>query len=178
MGVSAAAGLVLALAAGVDGPEAREQAYQCLSAAGRVGIENCRRALELGVNRKRAALLLRVLAQKLELAKRWDEVTDTYRRLAALTPEDPDAHARLGAALLHGQNRPEEALAALGAALELKPDAARVHADRGMALNALGRFSESVAAFEEALRLEPAYLELRPTARLVFEASRRGERWP
>jgi hypothetical protein len=35
-----------------------------------------------------------------------------------------------------------------------------------------------VAAFEEAEKAAAAYFELRPAARLVFEASRRGERWP
>ena len=47
-----------------------------------------------------------------------------------------------------------------------------------MALNALGRYEEAVAAFEEALRLDPAALDGLPAARATLEASQRQERWP
>jgi tetratricopeptide (TPR) repeat protein len=181
-----AAAVVLALTAGpltaaparTEGPLAREHAYRCLSGAGAAGMEDCQKALDLGVGRERAALLLRVLAQKQQILKRWDDAVATYRRLAALTPDDPDAQYRLGAALLYVLNDPESALAVLRAALNLKPDDARAQGDLGAALNALGRFSESTAAFEEALRLDPAFFERRPAAQRLFEASRRGQRWP
>jgi hypothetical protein len=44
-------------------------------------------------------------------------------------------------------------------AVRLRPQAAEAHNNLGLALNALGRFSEAEACFLEALRLQPGYVE-------------------
>jgi tetratricopeptide (TPR) repeat protein len=167
-----------AAAARVDPPEAREQARLCTVLNREPGVEACRKALAFGLTPPRAALVLRVLAQRLELLKRWDEVVATYRTLVDLEPKDAASHFRLATVLFHGQGKAEEAVDELRAALALRADDALAWAELGSAQNALGRFGESVAAFEEAEKAAAAYFELRPAARLVFEASRRGERWP
>ena len=49
---------------------------------------------------------------------------------------------------------------------------------RTLCLSGLARHEEAVAAFTEALRLDPEALELRPAAKAAFEAAQRGEGWP
>lgn len=163
---------------GVDSPEAREQARLCGERSREPGVEACRRALELGLSKPRATRVWRELAPKLASLGRWDETVEAYRELAQREPGDAELRYRLAAAMLHGQGQAEAAAAELRAALILAPGDPRIWAELGAALNALGRATESVAAFEEALKLDPQCLELRPAARLVLEASRRGERWP
>ena len=42
----------------------------------------------------------------------------------------------------------------------------------------LGRAPDAVAAFEQALRIDPTVLDQRPAARAAYDAARRGEKWP
>jgi tetratricopeptide (TPR) repeat protein len=159
-------------------PAAREQARQCLERPRETRVEACRRALALPLSPARAAIVRRTLALALLAASRDEEAVEVYRDAARAQPEDAEAHLRLGEALLARRGDAEGALAALDRAVELRPDEPRGHAARGLALSALGRAAEAVAAFEAAERLDPDYFAGRPAARRVYEAARRGERWP
>jgi tetratricopeptide (TPR) repeat protein len=167
-----------AAARGTDSLEAREQARLCGERSREAGVEACRKALELGLSKARAGRVARELALKLTGLGRWDEAVAAYRELAEREPGDADVRYRFAAALLHGQGQAEAAVTELREALTLAPADPRIWGELGAALSALGRPSESVSAFEEALKLDPQFLELRPAARLVFEAARKGERWP
>ena len=158
--------------------EARAQARECLERSGERAVAACGRALERGLTPARAALVRRTLAAKLALLGRADEAVAVYRQAAQAEPDHADAHFRLGQALFALTGDAAAALAPLQRARELGPEEPRVHATLGQALAALGRSEEAVAAFETALRLDPAYLEHRPGARAAYEAARRGERWP
>jgi Flp pilus assembly protein TadD len=141
-------------------------------------LRTCRQALELGLVRRRAALVQAVLGLRLGALDRWEEAVQALEELVRLRPEDPEAHVRLGTALLHGLDRPAEAVEPLRHASWLAPGDSRVHGELGYALNRLGDHAAAVAEFEEALRLDPSYLDQRPAGRQAYEASRRGERWP
>lgn len=162
----------------VDSLAALQEARLCVEETRKRAIEPCRMALALGLSPARSYWVHRVLARKLESLDRWDEAVEVYREQVGLDPKDADGHLRLGSVLLYGQHRPEQAAAELRESIRLKPGLARAWGELGVVQNVLGGFAESVSAFEEALRLDPAYLEGRPTARLVLEASRKGERWP
>ena len=176
--------LALALLVGLvpprapETPAAREAARQCVAQPGEPGVAACRRALGLPLAPARAALVRRTLAVKLAALDRAAEAIEVYREAASAQPEDALAHWRLGQALLALTGDAAGALAPLDRARERAPDDARVHGTRGLALSALGRADEAVAAFETALRLDPEYLQNRPGARAAYEAARRGERWP
>jgi membrane associated rhomboid family serine protease len=78
------------------------------------------------------------------------------RSLTAFTkqdPKSPQAQYLLGTAYL-GAHRPTEALAAFGAALQLKPDYADAQAGLGMAYSDLGRNQEAQEAFKKAGELK------------------------
>jgi tetratricopeptide (TPR) repeat protein len=157
---------------------AAAQARLCTRATGEPAITACRRALELGLPPARQPAIEATLASRLAELARWDEVIAVYRGAVSRRPEDASARVRLGAALLHMQDRAAEAEPELREAIRLRPEDAEAHVLLGSALTLLGRGGEAVGAFEQALRLEPAVLEHRPAARAAFEAARRGERWP
>jgi tetratricopeptide (TPR) repeat protein len=164
-------------ALGVDGVEARRQAYLCSSLQKDPAITACRRALELGLSRERAATAYLSLALNLSELNRWPEVVDAYRGRVRLRPEDAEAHWRLGDALLFGLSEPKEALIPLREAVRLKPDLVGAHGSLGVALASSGEYAQAVASLDEAVRLDPAYFTNRPAARQVYEAARKGERW-
>ena len=151
---------------------------QCLDLAGEDSVAACQRALAGALPAAQAASLRRVLALKLAGLRRWEEVVEVYRSAVRARPGDDDAQERLGHALLHLLGRPEEALGPLQEAIRLRPGRASAHAELGLALSALGRASEAVAAFEQAARLDAGYFESRPAAQATFDAARRGQRWP
>jgi tetratricopeptide (TPR) repeat protein len=165
------------MAGSVDGIEARRQAYLCSSLQKEPAIAACRRALELGLSRDRAATAYLLLALNLSTLNRWPEAVDAYRERVRLLPQDAEAHWRLGDALLFGLSEPKEALAPLREAVRLKPDLAGAHGSLGVALATSGDYAQAVASFEEAVRLDPAYFTNRPAAKQVYEAARKGERW-
>lgn len=177
--------LVLALSAvdvadpAVESLAAQEQFRRCMTETDEVAsVPACRKALELGLGRLRAALVQDVLAQRLGLLGHWEEAVEALRELVLLSPEDAEAHVRLGSALLHGLDRPAEAVEPLRHACFLAPAQARSHGELAVALNRLAAHVDAVAEFEEALRLEPSYLDERPASRQAYEASRSGKRWP
>jgi tetratricopeptide (TPR) repeat protein len=155
-----------------------EVVRQCLDLAGEDGVVACQRALAGPLPAAQAASLRRVLAVKLAGLRRWEEAVEVYRGAVRARHCDVDAQERLGHALLHLVGRPEEAIGPLQEAIRLRPDGASAHAELGIALAALGRANEAVAAFERAARLDPGYFESRPAAQATFDAARRGQRWP
>jgi tetratricopeptide (TPR) repeat protein len=142
------------------------------------GVAACRRALDLGLAPRRAALVRRTLALKLIRLERPAEALEVYRDAARAQPDDADAQFRLGQALLSMADDASGAAEALARARDLRPDDARTQGALGLALAALGRTAEAVAAFEVAERLDARFFESRPASRLAYEAARRGERWP
>jgi tetratricopeptide (TPR) repeat protein len=143
-----------------------------------VAVTACRHALELGLPAARQGVVEAVLASRLAVLDRWDDVVEVYRGAVARRPDDGEARLRLGAALLHMEDRAAEAEPELREAARLRPQDAEVRALLGNALALEGRLPDAVAAFEEALRLDPAVLEHRPASRAAYDAARRGERWP
>lgn len=159
-------------------PAAAAQARICARASGEPAVTACRRALELGVPPPRQPSIEAALASRLASLARWDEVVEVYRGAVSRRPGDAQARVRLGAALLHMQDRAAEAEPELREAVRLRPADAEAQALLGNALALLERPAEAVAAFDQALRLDPTVLDRRPAARAVYEAARRGERWP
>ena len=159
-----------------QGTAATVQARLCTRATGELAA--CRQALELGLPPARQPAIEATLASRLSSLDRWDEVIDVYRGAVSRRPADGQARIRLGAALLHMQDRAAEAEPELREATRLRPDDAEAHILLGNALARLGRPADAVAAFEQALQLDPNALAQRPAARAVYEAARRGDRWP
>jgi tetratricopeptide (TPR) repeat protein len=141
-------------------------------------VAACRRALELGLPAARQPAIEATLASRLSSLERWDEVIDVYRGAVSRRPADGRARIRLGAALLHMEDRAREAEPELREATRLRPEDAEAQALLGNALALMGRAPDAVAAFEQALRLDPTVLDRRPAARAAYDAARRGERWP
>jgi tetratricopeptide (TPR) repeat protein len=121
---------------------------------------------------------LDLLARRLAGLERWEEALEVDREAVRLRPEDGAAHLRLGETLLYAFGRPEDAAEAFRAAGAARTDDPRAPALLGAALNALGRFPEAVSAFEESSRRDPSFMGTHPAARLILEASQRGETWP
>ena len=154
------------------------QARLCTRSTGEAAIAPCRKALELGLPVTRQPAIEATLASRLAALERWDEVIDVYRGAISRRPADGVARIRLGAALLHMQDRAAEAEPELREAARLRPEDAEAPVLLGNALALLGRPGEAVTAFEQALRLDPNVLDQRPASRAAFDAARRGENWP
>jgi tetratricopeptide (TPR) repeat protein len=173
-----AAFLLLAAPAAADTPAALAEARRCWSTVGESGIAACRRALDAGLAASRASRVELTLAARLSGLGRWEEAADVHRGAVARRPQDGETRRRLGAALLHGLGRPLEAEAALREALRLGAAEPRTWGDLALALVALGRLPDAVAAFDGALALDPKFLDGRPGARAAYEAARQGRPWP
>lgn len=159
---------------------AREEARRCEEEEDRkdVALAACREALRLGLREPQRTALRQLLARRLAEQERFDELVELYREDTQERPGDSDVWRRLGAALLFLRSDPAGALPALEEALKLRAEDADTHVLLGVCLNGLGRHPEAVAAFEEAVRLDPEAFDLRPAAKAAFEAAQRGERWP
>jgi tetratricopeptide (TPR) repeat protein len=154
------------------------QARLCTRGTGEVAVNACRRALELGLPAPRQPAVEATLASRLAALERWDDVIAVYRGAVSRRPADAAVRLRLGAALLHMQDRAADAEPELREAIRLAPDDPEAHVLLGSALAVLGRSAEAVGAFEQALRLDPSVLEHRPAASAALEAARGAQRWP
>ena len=172
------AALLAAPAPAGDTTAAIAEARRCWSTVGEPGIAACRRALDGGLAPSRASRVELTLATRLAGLHRWDEAAEVHRVAIVRRPQDGEAHRRLGAVLLHGLGRPSDAEASLREAIRLGAVEARTWGDLALALVALGRLSEAVTAFDEALRLDPKFLDGRPGSRAAYEAARGGRPWP
>ena len=157
---------------------AREQARLCERENLEAGALACRTALALGIGPARRGPVREILARHLVALERWDELAELLREGVQLEPSSAAAWQRLGQTLLFALDQPGEAAAALQVAVGLAPADAPARVALALALHASGRLPEAAAAFEEALRLDPAVLDGRPAARAVREAIARGEPWP
>ena len=160
---------------------AREEARRCEEEGENpegTALAACREAVRLGLPEPQRTALRQLFARRLAERERFDELVELYREDAQEHPEQSDVWRRLGTALLFLRADPTGALAALQEAVKLRAEDADTHVLLGVCLNGLGRHPDAVAAFEEALRLDPEAFALRPAARAVFEAAQRGERWP
>lgn len=169
--------LLAAPARPTESPAAREQARLCESRPGEEGLAACRRAIELGLGPKRLEAVRDLMARRLASLERWEQLVEHFREEVALHPERAEAQLRLGSALLFAVDRPEEALGPLREAARLGTDG-EAQVLLGIALNALGRQQEAVAAFEDAERTDHDLVDRRPASRAVYEAARKAERWP
>ena len=161
-----------------DSREAREQARLCERLDEEEGVAACRSALALDLDPERRGPVRKILARHLVDLERWSELADHYREDVRLAPEDAEAWARLGSTLLFALNEKAEALATLEEAARLDPTEPWFLGMLAIARHANGRYDEATAAFDEALRLDPAILDGKPVAQALREAARRGEPWP
>ena len=133
-----------------------------------------REALALGADyqtRLKAGALLRD-------GERTAEALTIFRDASAERPQTPHAFYELGDLLLDtGDYR--GAVAPLATAADLSPDSAGVHAALGAALLGADRPAEAVAAFRDALEIEPAMpAALGPLAGILAAHPRRDLRDP
>ena len=97
---------------------------------------------------------------------------------AAREAADAQVYLRLGSALVYGVGRPGEALPWLREAAALTPADPEPWGMLGAALAALHRNAEAAAAFDEAVRRDPSWLDSHPASQAIAEAARKGEAWP
>ena len=83
-----------------------------------------------------------------------------YQKALEIKPDNIEAHANLGNALL-GLGRWDEALEHLRKVVELSPEGAVPRNTLGAVLATLGRFDEALAQFQKALQIQPNYAEAR-----------------
>ena len=77
---------------------------------------------------------------------------------AAKMPGNARTHHNLAMALrLH--DRPDDAIAEYGRAIEFDPAHAETHSDMGLVLAARGRWEEAIAQFRKALEIRPSFAE-------------------
>ena len=161
-----------------DPAAAQDEARRCEDGEEDGGLAACREALRLGLREPQRSAVRQLLARRLAEQERFDELVDLYLEDTQEHPGESDPWRRLGAARLFLRADPAGALPALQEAVRLRTEDADAHVLLGLCLNGLSRHPEAVSEFEEALRLDPEALELRPAARAAFEAAQRGERWP
>ncbi len=89
---------------------------------------------------------------------RLHEAIETFEKGLRLSPENAEARARLGYALLK-EGKIEGAIGQYEQALRIKPDYAGTHNDLGTVLVAQGKFVNAIEHFEKAVRLKPNYAE-------------------
>jgi tetratricopeptide (TPR) repeat protein len=159
---------------------AREEARRCEEGEGSEdgGLAACREALRLGLAEPRRTAVRQIFARRLADRELFVELVDLYQQDTQEHPGEGEAWRRLGAARLFLRADPAGALPALEEAVRLRSEDADTHVLLGLCLSGLGRHEEAVAAFTEALRLDPEALELRPAAKAALEAARRGQGWP
>ncbi len=101
------------------------------------------------------------------------DAIDYRRRQLRDDPADADAHGALGAGYLE-LGRYEEAAAALGRAVQLRPDAVRFRNNLGYALERLGRTDEALGHYRHAAARDPGLAEVQSN---LGRALRSRGRW-
>lgn len=86
----------------------------------------------------------------------YDAAEHEYRAAIAIAPAEPDPHDGRAIVLQHQGAVLDEVVGELRTAVRLGPRRAVFQNDLGFALFLSGRYAEAVAAFEEALRIDPS----------------------
>ena len=94
------------------------------------------------------------------------EAEAEYLQIVQVSKNDPDNWLGLANVYL-AENKPQDALRALGVAVKLDPGRADLHMARGRALAAAGDRRVAQLEFQQALRLDPANEEARNAQRSV-----------
>jgi tetratricopeptide (TPR) repeat protein len=81
-------------------------------------------------------------------------LTQCFRQLAGLTPDQAEAHYRLGVALMK-EGKPVEAAAAFERTLNLQPNRPEVQSNLGVARHAQGELEAAIAWYRRALTSGP-----------------------
>jgi tetratricopeptide (TPR) repeat protein len=91
------------------------------------------------------------------LGRQGKDALQAMRKTAQLMPQDPEAHANLGA-VLHDQGQWEEALLSLRRAIQMQPNDVDALVNAADALRELGRAGEAVPLYQRALQINPRHL--------------------
>jgi tetratricopeptide (TPR) repeat protein len=111
-----------------------------------------KRAVEMAPDRAGTHYRLGNLDWKLS---QWDDALAEFHAELKNDPYDCSAWAQTGNILITQQSQPETGLADVEKALQLCPDLAQAHVDRGNALVKLGRNQEAVVELKVAARENP-----------------------
>jgi protein O-GlcNAc transferase len=90
----------------------------------------------------------------------FDRGVELISRALDINPNQADAHANMGNALL-SMGRAAEAIDRFDEALRLKPDFVAALFNRGLSLVHLGRLDEALRAFESAIQVDPSFAAAR-----------------
>jgi tetratricopeptide (TPR) repeat protein len=127
-----------------------------LIGAGRLGDAE-RVARNLVARFPSAGIVWKALGVTLQLQHQ--DALPSLARAAELLPDDAEAQANLGAALLEAGQYPE-AVRSLQRALVLKPDYADAHSNLGNAWRSQHRFAEAVSSYRAAIACAPEHAAL------------------
>jgi tetratricopeptide (TPR) repeat protein len=111
------------------------------------------RSRELVARMPNSGMLWRLLGMALWMQGK--DAVHPLQKAAELFPDDAEAHANLGAALLAG-GRSSEAAHCFRRALAIEPNFAVAHNNLGSALRGLGELGQAEASYRRALEFEPA----------------------
>jgi len=120
------------------------------------------RSLNLGRSITVPAVLLILLTLSAIARQRvheWHDNITIYRSAIAATSANWVSHENLGVALVKKEGKAEEALWHYWESLRIKPNRPKPYNYIGVALGHLGRNTESIAAYRQAIRLDPSYAE-------------------
>ncbi len=132
----------------------------------------CRLAVAAVAQGARDAALFEIVMSWLARHGRDGDVAAAFDTLHTLAAGDPVLLVRIGLYLLR-MRRPLQALEAFESAIAVRPDYARGHYERGVALGILGQIEEMRAAHERTIVLEPANADA--LASLALIAARAGD---
>lgn len=115
------------------------------------------------------------LAMLYDQLGRKKEAEHELREAIRISPNYAEAHYSLGLLLAEVPARLDEALAALTKAAELAPQNSRMHYNRGLALQTLGRTEQAEAALRKAFELAPASVDYLYALATLYAQQKR---WP
>jgi len=98
-------------------------------------------------------------ALRLHQAGQFAEADRLYRQILAIDPRHADA-LHLTGMIAFQTGRTEEAVAWIGKAIAIKPDAPSYHSNLGNVFQAQGRLAEAGASYQRALLLKPDLAEI------------------
>lgn len=128
-----------------------DAAYRLLASAPQRAASHLQAALELAPGYLAAARELGVLALQ---HRDWEAALRAWRLVAAADDQDVEGHAGVVLSLLQ-TGRKAEGLDAARAAVRRFPETAAMHRLLGDALASLERWREAIAAYDDALRIDP-----------------------